>query len=55
VVKIPPANAGNSSIGWEDPLEEKMATPSQYSCLRNPMDRGAWWATVHGVRRVRHD
>jgi len=27
----------------------------QYSCLRNPMHRGAWWATVHGVTRVRHD
>ena len=26
----------------------------QYSCLRNSMDRGAWWATVHGVARVRH-
>ena len=25
--------------------------PLQYSCLRNPMDRGAWWATVHGVAR----
>ena len=24
-------------------------TPLQYSCLENPMDRGAWWATVHGV------
>ena len=24
----------------------------QYSCLNNSMDRGAWWATVHGVRRV---
>ena len=23
--------------------------PLQYSCLENPMDRGAWWATVHGV------
>ena len=29
--------------------------PLQYSCLENPMDRGAWWATVHGVQRVRHD
>ena len=29
--------------------------PLQYSCLENPMDRGAWWATVHGVIRVRHD
>ena len=27
----------------------------QYSCLENPMDRGAWWATAHGVARVRHD
>ena len=30
--------------------------PVQYSCLENPMDRGAWRATVHGVvKRVRHD
>ena len=27
----------------------------QYSCLENPMDRGAWWATLHGVTRVGHD
>ena len=27
----------------------------QYICLGNPMDRGTWWATVHGVARVRHD
>ena len=33
------------SLGWEDPLEE----PLQYPCLENPMDRGAWRATVHGV------
>ena len=26
-----------------------------YSCLGNPMDRGAWWATVHGIARVGHD
>ena len=26
-----------------------MATPLQYSCLENPMDRGSWWATVYGV------
>ena len=25
--------------------------PLQYSCLENPMDRGAWWATVHGVSK----
>ena len=28
---------------------EGSGTPLQYSCLRNPADRGAWWATVHGV------
>ena len=28
-------------------------TPLQYSCLENPMDRGAWWAAVHGVARSR--
>ena len=27
----------------------------QYSCLRNPMDREAWWATDHGITRVRHN
>ena len=27
----------------------------QYSCLENPMDGGAWWATVHGLQRVGHD
>ena len=30
------------SLGREDPLEEEMANPLQYSCLENPMDRGAW-------------
>ena len=39
------------SLGWEDFLEEKIATQSSYSCLDNPMDRRAWWATVHGVRK----
>ena len=29
--------------------------PLQYSCLENPMDRGAWWAKVFGLQRVRHD
>ena len=28
---------------------EGNGNPLQYSCLRNPMDRGAWWATVHGI------
>ena len=34
---------------WEGPLEEEMATHSSIFCLENPMDRGAWQATVHGV------
>ena len=29
--------------------------PLQYSCPGNPMERGAWWATVHGVSRVKHN
>ena len=29
--------------------------PLQYFCLENSIDRGAWWATVHGLQRVRHD
>ena len=37
------------SLGWEDPLEEGMATHSSVLAWRIPMDRGAWWATVHGV------
>ena len=36
-------------------LGEGNGNPLQYSCLENPMDRGAWQATVHGVARVRHD
>ena len=32
-----------------------MAIPLQYSCLGNPIDSEAWWATVHGVARVGHD
>ena len=39
------------SLGQEDPLEEAMATPLQYSCLENPKDRGVWWATVHRVTK----
>ena len=37
------------SLGWGDPLEEGMATPSSILAWRIPMDRGAWQATVHGV------
>ena len=35
----------------EDPLDEATGNPLQYSCLEIPMDRGAWWATVHTVTK----
>ena len=41
------------SLGWEDPLEKEMATHSSILGLENPMDREAWWATVHGVAKSR--
>ena len=40
-----------SSLGWEDPLEEGVATHSNNLACRIPMDRGAWQATVHGVAK----
>ena len=36
-------------LGREDPLEN--GNPLQCFCLENPIDRGAWWATVHGVAK----
>ena len=36
-------------LGHEDSCGEGNGNPFQYSCLGNPMDRGAWWAMVHGV------
>ena len=39
------------SQGWENPLEDGMATHSNILAWRIPMARGAWWATVHGVTR----
>ena len=38
-------------LGWEDPLEEGMATHSSILAWRIPMDRGAWLAAVHGVAK----
>ena len=51
-----PASVGDardvgSIPGSEDPLEEGMATHCSISCLENSMDRGAWWAVVHGVTK----
>ena len=39
------------SLGWEDPLEKRIATPTPCSCLENSGDRGAWRATVQGVAK----
>ena len=43
------------SLGWENPLEEGMATHSSILAWRIPMDRGAWWATLHGVAKSQQD
>ena len=60
MVKKPPANAGDAGNGGLMPgrealLEKENGSPLQYSCLGNPMDRGAWRATVQGLQRVRRD
>ena len=57
-VKSPPADAGDArvqSLGWEDPLEEGMATPLQNSCLENPLGRGAGGPQSMGSQSVRQD
>ena len=53
MVKNPPAirETWVPSLGWEDPLEEEMATPSSILAWRIPMDRGAWRATVQGIAK----
>ena len=62
-VQKPPAmqetacNAGDavSTPGSKRSATEGNGNPLQYSCLGNPMDRGAWQATVHGVTSIGHD
>ena len=56
MVKNPPANAGDvrdpgSIPGLRRSPGGGHGNPLQYSCLQNPMDRGAWWATVHRVEK----
>ena len=53
-VKNPPANAGElgSIPGSGRYPKEGNGNSLQYSCLRNPMDRGAWWATIHQFSSV---
>ena len=52
-VKAPACNAGDlgSIPGLGRSPREGNGNPLQYSCLENPMDGGAWWATVHGVTK----
>ena len=54
MVKIPPANAKDiRDMGLIPGLGRSPggghSNPLKYSCLKNPMDKGTWWATVHGV------
>ena len=56
MVKNPPANAGEvKDVGYIPGLGRSPGGENgnslQYSCLEDPMDRGAWWATVHGVAK----
>ena len=56
VVKNPPANAGDVRDAGSIPGSGRFpggghGNPLQYSCLENPMDRGAWWAIIHGVAK----
>ena len=55
MVKNPPAMRETwvGSLGWEDPLEEVMATHSIVLAWRILVDRGAWWAAVHGITESR--
>ena len=56
LVKNLPVNARDSrdtglTPGLGRQPKVRNGTPLQYSCLGNPMDRGAWWATVHGAAK----
>ena len=56
MVKNPPANSGDVRDTGLIPGSgrcpgEENGNPLQYSCLDNPLDRGPWWAIVHGVKK----
>ena len=55
MVKNPSASSGDLGLipGSGRSPDEGNGNPLQYSCLGNPMDRGAWWATVYGVAKSR--
>ena len=51
--KNPPASGGDSGLicGSRRFPGKENSNPLQYSCIGNPMDRGAWWATIHGLAK----
>ena len=54
MVKNPPASVGDQetwvqSLGWGDSPGGGNGNSLQYSCLGNPMERGAWWSAIHRV------
>ena len=56
MVKSPPANAGDARDAGLIPESGRTpgvgnGNPFQYSCLKNSIDRGAWWTIVHGVAK----
>ena len=53
MIKNLPTSVGDIGLipVWEDSPGERNGYPLQYSCLGNPMDRGAWRGTVHGVTK----
>ena len=57
MIKNPPANSGDMGLspGLGRYPGVGNGNPLQYSCLENSFDRGVWWATVHGSKRVNHD
>ena len=57
MVNNPPVNAGDASSipGPGITPGVGLGNPLQYSCLENPKDRGAWWATVHGVTKSQNE
>ena len=60
MVKNSSANAGDArDVGSVPGLGRSPGrghgNPLQYSCLENPMDRRAWWATINGITRISHD
>ena len=57
MINAPLTNAGDMRLilGWGRSSGGGNGNSLQYSCLRNPMDRGLWWTTVHGIAKSGFD